>query len=68
MTEETFKTTREAAHPSELISVRGYYELNLDKDDRPEHMKVRIKQEEEMLKLQDPAAGSSDDTDADTEE
>lgn len=39
ITGETYKTTREAPNPEELVSVQGYYELNPDKDDRPEHIK-----------------------------
>ena len=47
LTEETFKTTREAPHPDELISIKAYYDLNPDKDDRPEHIKAKLKAEEE---------------------
>ncbi len=49
MTGETFKTTAEAKHPDELVSVKAYYELNPDKDDRPQDVKIRLKQEEEAL-------------------
>lgn len=49
MTGETFKTTAEAKHPDELVSVKAYYELNPDKDDRPQDVKIRLKQEDEAL-------------------
>lgn len=59
MTGEVFKTTQEAKNPDELVSVKAYYELNPDKDDRPNDVKMRIQQEEEALKslmaLQAPA-------------
>ncbi len=59
MTGETFKTTAEAKHPDELVSVKAYYELNPDKDDRPSDVKIRLKQDEEALQslmaLQAPA-------------
>lgn len=42
LTGETFKTTRQAPNPDELISVKAYYELNPDKDDRPEKVKQKI--------------------------
>lgn len=61
MTGETFKTTAEAKHPDELVSVKAYYELNPDKDDRPSDVKIRIKQEEEalasLMALQSPPTG-----------
>ena len=47
LTGETFKTTREAPHPEELISIKAFYDLNQDKDDRPEHIIVKLKAEEE---------------------
>ncbi len=49
MTGEAFKTTAEAKHPDELVSVKAYYELHPDKDDRPQDVKIRLKQEEEAL-------------------
>lgn len=44
ITGESYKTTREASNPSELISVEGYYELNPEKDDRPEHIRITKKE------------------------
>lgn len=49
ITEEVFKTTKEADHPEELVSVKAYYELNPDEDDRPEHIKKKLAAEEEMF-------------------
>ena len=49
MSGETFKTTAEAKHPDELVSVKAYYELHPDKDDRPQDVKIRIKQDDEAL-------------------
>lgn len=46
MTGETFKTTREAPNPSELVSVKAYYELNPEEDDRPEEIKKQIQANE----------------------
>ena len=42
MTDEDFKTTRQAPQPDELISVNSYYELNPEKDDRPERIKKEL--------------------------
>jgi hypothetical protein len=39
LTGESFKVTEKAPNPDELISVKAYYELNPEKDDRPEHIK-----------------------------
>ncbi|MCF8058515.1 MAG: hypothetical protein K9K67_04410 [Bacteriovoracaceae bacterium] len=42
MTDEEFKTTAKAENPDDLISVSAYYEMNPDKDDRPEHIKQEL--------------------------
>ena len=42
ITDEEFKTTAKAENPEELISVAAYYEMNPDKDDRPEHIKQEL--------------------------
>lgn len=47
ITEETFKTTKEAKHPDELVSVKAYYELHPEEDDRPEDVKRQIAASEE---------------------
>ena len=46
ITGETFKTTRQAPHPDDLISIKAYYELNPDKDDRPEKVIQKLAVEE----------------------
>ncbi len=48
LTEENFKTTREAAHPDELVSVKAYYDMHPEEDDRPLHIKKKIEAEEEL--------------------
>ena len=35
-----FTTTQKAENPDELISVAGWYEMNPENDDRPEHVKA----------------------------
>ena len=47
LTEERFKTTQEAPNPDELVSIKAYYELNPEMDDRPENIKAEIEQLEE---------------------
>ena len=42
MTGETYKTTREAANPEDLVSVQAYYELNPEEDDRPADIKKEL--------------------------
>ena len=46
LTGEKFRMTKEAKNPNELISVKGYYELHPEKDDRPEVIKKKVKAEE----------------------
>ena len=42
LTQEEFITTRQAPHPDELISVKAYYDLHAQEDDRPAVMKARL--------------------------
>lgn len=42
ITGEEFKLNTEAPSPSELVSLRAYYELHGEEDDRPEHIKKQI--------------------------
>ena len=42
MTDEEYKTTRQAPNPDDLISVNSYYELNPEEDDRPESVKKEL--------------------------
>ena len=44
LTEEEFTTTKKVAKPDELISIKAFYQLNPEQDDRPEVVK---KQEED---------------------
>jgi|GEM_PF-2735328 len=39
---ESFKRYRKAPAPEELISVKAYYQLNADKDDRPMHIRKML--------------------------
>lgn len=39
-TEVTLK--HKAANPDDLVTVAGYYELNPEKDDRPDHIKKQL--------------------------
>lgn len=42
MTGESYKTTREAKNPDDLVSVKAYYELNPEEDDRPIEIKKEL--------------------------
>jgi hypothetical protein len=42
ITGEEFKMSTEAPKPSELMSLRAYYEMHGEEDDRPEHIKKQI--------------------------
>lgn len=42
LTGEQFVTTEKAAHPKELLSVKAYYEMNPDMDDRPAVIKKKL--------------------------
>jgi hypothetical protein len=42
LTGEQFVTTERASHPKELLSVKAYYEMNPDKDDRPAVIKKKL--------------------------
>lgn len=42
LTNEAFITTAKAPNPKELVSIRAYYELHPDKDDRPLIMKKKL--------------------------
>ncbi len=55
ITGETFKTTRQAPQVNELMSVRAFYDLNPDKDDRPDYIKKQLEQEYEEEKARKEA-------------
>lgn len=42
ITGESYKTTRKAPNPENLVSVNAYYELNPEKDDRPAVVKKKL--------------------------
>ncbi|OUR97214.1 hypothetical protein A9Q84_12880 [Halobacteriovorax marinus] len=46
LTGETYKTTKKAKNPEDLISVTAYYELHPENDDRPEHITKALEEEE----------------------
>ncbi len=47
MTQRKYKTTKEAPNPNDLVSVKAYYELNPELDDRPENIKKEVALQEE---------------------
>jgi hypothetical protein len=42
ITEEEFKVTSKSKTPDELVSVRAYYEMNPEEDDRPESVVKKL--------------------------
>jgi len=42
MTGEQFTMTEKAPNPKDLVSVKAFYELNPEKDDRPAVVKKRL--------------------------
>ena len=42
LTQEAFVTTEKAPHPKELLSVKAFYEMNPDMDDRPAVIKKKL--------------------------
>jgi len=60
-----FLRTRKISNTGDLVSVNAYYELNPDKDDRPEKVKkeMLLKQEEEksMDNLSDNSTEAEED-------
>tara|TARA_Y100001936_G_C16086625_1_gene682236 strand:- start:762 stop:953 length:192 start_codon:yes stop_codon:yes gene_type:complete len=47
MTGEQYTVTAKAPNPDDLISVKAYYEMNPEKDDRPADIKKMLGVEEE---------------------
>lgn len=41
VTERSYKLTRQAPEPDELLSVEAWYEMNPEQDDRPARAKER---------------------------
>lgn len=42
ITGESYKLYRKAPSPDDLVSIKAYYELNPEEDDRPEHIKKEL--------------------------
>lgn len=42
LTGEEYVTTEKAQHPKELLSVKAWYEMNPDQDDRPAVVKKKL--------------------------
>lgn len=42
ITGEQFKVTSQSKNPEDLVSVKAWYELNSEKDDRPEVIKREL--------------------------
>lgn len=42
LTNEEYVTTAKAEHPKDLVSVKAYYELHPDMDDRPAVVKKQL--------------------------
>ncbi len=51
LTGESFKTTKKAKNPDELVSVAAYYEMHPEKEDRPEHILKEIEAAAEAKEL-----------------
>lgn len=46
ITGEEFQTTASAPNPDELVSVKAYYQLHQEEDDRPDYIKKQLLNEE----------------------
>ncbi|PIP89784.1 MAG: hypothetical protein COW01_07890 [Bdellovibrionales bacterium CG12_big_fil_rev_8_21_14_0_65_38_15] len=42
ITEEKYKLTREVKNEEDLMSVKAYYDMHAEEDDRPEHIKKKL--------------------------
>ncbi len=42
LTGQTYTRTEKAPNPKDLLSVKGWYEMNPDKDDRPAVIKKKL--------------------------
>ena len=45
ITEEFYKTTRDAPNPDDLVCIEAYYDLHPEEDDRPENIKIQLKKD-----------------------
>ena len=46
LTGETFKTTKKAKNPDDLVCIKAYYEMHPENDDRPEHVLKQLEEQE----------------------
>lgn len=53
ITGDSYKMTKAAPNPDELMSVKAYYELNPDKDDRPDYIKKEAEVRYEKFKARE---------------
>jgi hypothetical protein len=42
MTGEVYTVTEEAQNPNDLMSIKAYYEMHPEKDDRPQDVKKKL--------------------------
>ncbi len=42
LTEEKYTVTEKAENPDDLVSVAAYYDMNPEKDDRPDFIKKKL--------------------------
>lgn len=54
LTGESYKLTAEAPNPDELMSVKAYYDMNPEKDDRPAHIKKQLGVGEDAIEVAEP--------------
>ena len=67
LTGENFKTTRKVDNPDELISVKAYYELHAEDDDRPANIKKQLGVGEEAEIVEDETETEADEESNDGE-
>ena len=71
ITDEEFKTTKQASNPEELISVAAFYDLNPDRDDRPKNIineeMERIAEAKKAQDLLDELAAAEAETETEVE-
>ncbi len=45
ITEQQYKLTREVKNPDDLMSVKAYYDMHAEEDDRPEHIRKKLQED-----------------------
>jgi hypothetical protein len=61
ITGEKFKLTEKAENQDELVSIKAYYELNPDEDDRPAVIKKQLELEAQNTFNKDDLFGEAND-------